>query len=97
MKAGAAAVALRERRRPQQEDLPVIGQGKMEEDLCSTVDATAALFGSIEKEDYPIGNWRRSKRVGKIWRMENWKRMNLEEVGRLFFAVKTAGGRRVER
>ena len=120
MKAGAALVALRERRRPQQEDLPVIGQGKMEEDLCSTVDATAALFGSVEKEDYPIGNWRRSKRVGKNledgkleedefgrgWKIvfccENsgWKKsgkMNFEKVGRLFFAVKTTGGRRVGR
>ena len=66
MKAGAAVVALRERRRPQQEDLAGNRARKVEEDLCSTVDATAALCGSVEKEDYPIGNWRRSKRVGRM-------------------------------
>ena len=65
MKAGAALVALRERRRPQQEDFTGNRVRKMEEDLRSTVDATAALCGSVEKEDYPIGNWRRSRRVGK--------------------------------
>ena len=72
-------VALRERRRPQQEDFAGNRARKVEEDWCSTVDATAALCGSVEKEDYPIGNWRRSKRVGK--KLEDGK-LEEDEFGR---------------